>query len=174
LLRTVIGGAVVAVIAGLLAFVGSAIGITTLWPVLLAAGVALVAGPAVASRLGSFAMGAILGFGAMAVQAALLPQVAASQAIIVVVAIAIMTVVAAVSMGLLPLWASLLGYAAFVGYYTPTYTESPTLFATEAPVALLTVLVAAGVGAIVGILAEFAGAGFAGREDTNVATGEVA
>jgi hypothetical protein len=174
LLRTLIGGAVVAVIAGILAFVGSAIGITTLWPVLLAAGVALVAGPAVASRIGSFAMGSILGFAAMALLAGFLPQVAASQALAVVVAIAIMTVVAAVTQGLLPLWASLAGYAAFVGYYLPTYTESPTLFASEAPVALLTVLVAAGVGAIVGIVAEFAGASVRSTEDRHVAAGEVA
>lgn len=174
MLRTLIGGAVVAVIAGILAFVGSAIGITTLWPVLLAAGVALVAGPAVASRIGSFAMGAVLGFAAMALLAGFLPQVATSQALAVVVAIAIMTVVAAVTQGLLPLWASLAGYAAFVGYYLPTYTESPTLFASEAPVALLTVLVAAGVGAIVGIVAEFAGASVRTTEDRHVAAGEVA
>ncbi len=172
MLRTVIGGAVVAVVAGLLAIVGDGIGITTLWPVFLAVGVALVAGPAVASRVGSFALGAVIGFVAMAIDAGFLPDVAAASAIVVVLAVAVLTLAAALSQGLLPLWASLIGYAAFVGYYSPMFAESPTAFLSEAPVALVAVLLAAGVGAIVAIVAELAGVGVTRTEDRQVAAGE--
>ncbi|MEX1178438.1 MAG: hypothetical protein WEB09_08240 [Nitriliruptor sp.] len=172
MLRTIIGGAVVAVVAGVLAIVGDGIGITALWPVLLAAGVALVAGPAVASRIGSFALGAVVGFAAMALDAGLLPDVAVAGAIVIVVAIAILTAVAALTQGLLPLWASLVGYAAFTGYYGPTYAESPTAFLSDAPVALVAVLLAAGVGALVAIVAELAGVGVTRTEDRQVAAGE--
>lgn len=164
----------VAVVAGLLAFVGSAIGVATLWPVLLAAGVALVAGPAVASRIASFVIGAVLGLVAMGVQAGLLPQVAASAAIVVVLTVAVLTLIAALSQGLLPLWASLAGYAAFVGFYTPTFNENPTAFLSTAPPALLTVLIAAGVGAVVAIVAEFAGVGAGRADDQPMMAGEVA
>jgi hypothetical protein len=173
LMRTILGGAVLAVIAGLLAIVGPSLGITTLWPVLLAAAVALAAGPAVASRTGAFALGAIMGIVAMGIRAGFLPDVPTSAAIIVVLAIAILTAIAALSQGLLPLWASLAGYAAFVGYYTPTYSDSPTTFVADAPVALVTVLLAAGIGAIVAIVAELVGVGVARNEDRHVGAGEV-
>jgi hypothetical protein len=174
LLRTVIGGAVVALIAGVLAFIGPSIGLTSLWPFVLAAGIALAAGPAVASRIGAVALGTVVGFFAMALQAGFLPQSAASTAIAIVLAIGILTLVAALSQGLLPLWAGLAGYALFVGYYAPTYAESPTTFLADAPVALVTVLLAAGVGAIVALVAEVAGVSVGGSEKRAVGAGEVA
>ncbi len=173
-MRTVIGGAVVALLAGALAFIGPGIGINTLWPFLLAAGVALAAGPAVASRTGALALGTLVGFAAMALTAGVLPQVPLSDAIAVVVAVAILTLVAALTRGLLPLWAGLAGYAMFVGYYRPTYVDSPTTFLADAPVALVTVLLAAGVGAIVAIVAELAGVSVGRTEQRPVGAGEVA
>lgn len=174
MLRTVLGGAVVALVAGLVAIVGPGIGITELWPFLLAAGVALAAGPAVASRTGAVALGAVIGFVGMALRAGVLPDVAIGRAIVVVLAIGILTLVAALSQGLLPLWASLAGYALFVGYYSPTYADSPTTFLADAPVALVTVLLAAGVGAIVAIVAELAGVSVARPERDRLGAGEVA
>lgn len=174
MLRTVIGGAVVALVAGLLALVGPGIGITTLWPFLLAAGIALAAGPAVASRTGAVALGVVVGFVAMALRAGVFPDVPLSAALIVVIGVGILTLVAALTQGLLPLWASLAGYAMFVGYYSPTYADSPTTFLADAPVALVTVLLAAGVGAIVAIAAEFAGVSVGRTEPRHAGAGEVA
>lgn len=174
MLRTVIGGAVVALIAGALAFVGPSIGLTSLWPFVLAAGIALAAGPAVASRIGAVALGSVVGFATMAIGAQFLPQTSLADAIEVILAIALLTVVAALTRGLLPLWAGLAGYGLFVGYYFPTFDASPTTFLADAPVALVTVLLAAGVGAIVALLAEFAGVSVAGSEKRTVGAGEVA
>lgn len=174
LLRTVLGGAVVALVAGVLAIVGPGIGITTLWPFLLAAGVALAAGPAVASRTGAFVLGAIVSFVAMALRAGFLPDVGLSAALVVALAVAVLTLVAAVTQGLVPLWASLAGYAAFAGFYGPTYSDSPTTFVADAPVALLTVLLAAGIGAIVAIVAELAGVSVGRTEPSHLGAGEVA
>jgi hypothetical protein len=174
LLRTVIGGAVVALFAGILALVGPGIGISSLWPFLLAAGIALAAGPAVASRTGAFVLGAVVSFVVMALRAGVLPDVPLSAAILVVVGVGILTLIAALTQGLLPLWTSLAGYAVFAGFYGPTYAASPTAFLTEAPIALVTVLLAAGLGAIVAIVAELAGVSVARTEPRHAGAGEVA
>jgi hypothetical protein len=174
LLRTVIGGAVVAVIAGVLAIVGPSIGLDTLWPFLFAAAVALASGPAIASRVGALALGAVVAFVTNAIYAGFVPQTSLTRALMVVLGVGLLTVAAALTGGLLPLWAGLAGYALFAGYYGPTYADSPTTFAADAPVALVTVLLAAGVGAIVAILAELAGVSVGGSEKRAVGTGEVA
>jgi hypothetical protein len=176
LLRTVIGGAVVALIAAVLAIVGPGIGLNTLWPLLLAAGIALAAGPAVASRVGALTLGAVVGLVAMALQAGVLPATGLADAIVVIIGVGILTLVAALTQGLLPLWAGLAGYGLFVGYYTPTYTESPTTFLADAPIAFVTVLLAIGLGAIVALAAEFAGVTVGGREshEPHARAGEVA
>jgi hypothetical protein len=174
LLRTVIGGAVVAVVAGVLAIVGPSIGLDTLWPFLFAAAVALASGPAIASRVGALALGAVTAFVTNAVYAGFVPQVPLTRALLVILGVGLLTVVAGVTGGLLPLWAGLAGYALFAGYYGPTYADSPTTFLADAPVALVTVLLAAGVGAIVAIAAEFAGVSVGGRDERAVGAGEVA
>jgi hypothetical protein len=174
-MRTVIGGAVVALVAGVLAIVGPGIGLTNLWPFVLAAGIALAAGANLASRLGAVALGTVVGIATMALQAGYLPQTGGGRAIVIVIAVGILTLVAAVTGGLLPLWAGLAGYGLFVGYYSPTYADSPTTFVADAPVAFVTVLLALGVGALVAVAAEFAGVSVAGRTDTRAAgAGEAA
>jgi hypothetical protein len=174
LLRTVIGGAVVAVIAGLLAVVGDGIGITTVWPVLLAAAIGLVARSAVVPRVGAAALGAVVGFVAMALRAGLLPDVVTSRALVIVLAVALLTLVAALTKGLLPLWAGLAGYAAFAGLYEPVYADSPTTFLADAPVAVLTVLLSLGLGAIAAIAGELTGNAVHRADDGHVRAGEVA
>lgn len=174
LLRTVLSGAVVAVVAGSLAIAGPGIGITTLWPFLLAVGIALAAGQAALSRIGAFVLGAVVGFVGMALRAGVLPDVPLSATIVVVLAVVALTLVASLTQGLLPLWASLAGYAAFVGFYTPTFDEAPTAFLSEAPVALVTILLAAGIGTAVAIVAELAGVTVTGSRQRQVGAGEVA
>ncbi len=179
MLRTLLGGAVVAVVAGLLAFGGDTIGITTVWPVLLAVAIGLAAGPALAARTGAAAFGALIGFAAYAVMVGVLPQTDGASALAFVVAVVILTLVAAFSGGLLPLWAGLAGFAAFAGLYDPQAVASPTTFLADAPVALVTILLALGIGALVAVAAELAGATVAGRaaersHDGHLGAGEVA
>lgn len=152
--RTVLTGAVIALLAAVLAVVGSALGITTLWPVLLAVAIGLAGGRVTLGRVAAYVIGAVAAFVAMAVVAAALPAVAASQVVVVVVAIVVLTALAAVTGERAPLWAGLAGYAAFAALYEPIYAANPTAFLTEAPVALVTVLLAAALGAAAATLVE--------------------
>jgi hypothetical protein len=157
--RTVIHGAVVAVLVAILAWVGSAIGITTVWPVLLGVAVGLAVWPLSLGRVGAFVLGAVIGWVAMAAYAGFLPQVGSSRALVVLLGVALLAVVAVLSADLVPFWAGLIGYAAFTGLYEPMYADSPTLFLSESPAALLTVLLAGAVGlAIAGLAALVTGA----------------
>ena len=174
MLRTIIGGAVVAVLAGVLAATGDSIGVTNIWPFLLAVGIALAAGTHVATRTGAAAIGALIGIATMGVGAGLLPQTTTSQVITTVLAVLLVTLVAVISAGHLPLWAGLAGYGVFVGLYAPTFAESPTTFLSDAPVALLISWVALGVGAVIAILAEVAGATVGSTDEARSSAGEVA
>jgi hypothetical protein len=161
--RTAIIGAVVALLAALLAVTGSALGITTIWPVLLAVAVGLAAGYVTLGRIGAYVLGAVVSWGMAAMGAAVLPQTGIADAIVVIVAIAILTVIAALTVDLVPLWAGLAGYAAFAGLYEPIYAANPTLFLSESPVALITVLLAGALGFAISAIAQLLTAGVAGR-----------
>jgi hypothetical protein len=162
--RTVIHGVVVAVLVAILAAVGSAIGITTVWPVLLGVAVGLAAWPLSLGRVGAFVLGAVVSWVAMAMYAGFLPHVAFSRALIVLIGVMLLTIVAALTADLVPLWAGLVGYAAFTGLYEPLYAESPTLFLSESPGALLTVLLAGAVGLAIAGLATLVTGGQTTRE----------
>jgi hypothetical protein len=164
--RTAIAGAVVALLAAVLAVIGSTIGITTLWPVLLAVAVGLAAGHITLGRVAAYVLGAVFSLIAAAVGAAALPQGGTSDAIVVVIGVVLITAVAAVSSNRLPLWAGLAGYAAFAGFYEPIYAANPTLFASEAPLALITVLLAAALGVAIATVAELLTAGATERRIT--------
>jgi hypothetical protein len=157
--RIVITGAVVALLAALLAVVGSPLGITTLWPVLLAVAVGLAAGHVTLGRVLAYVVGVVVSWVAMAVGAAALPQTGLSDAIVVVLGVVLLTAVAAVSGGRAPLWAGLAGFAAFAAYYEPIYAANPTLFLSESPVALITVLLAGALGIAIATIAELLTAG---------------
>jgi hypothetical protein len=162
--RTVIHGAVVVVLAALVAAFGSAIGITTVWPVLLAVAVGLAVWPLSLGRVGAYALGAVVGWVAMALRAGFLPDIVVSRTLAVVIGVVVLTLVAALTSDLVPLWAGLAGYAAFAGLYEPLYAESPTLFLSESPVALVTVLLAGGLGLAAAGLAEMVTGGAPARE----------
>jgi hypothetical protein len=157
--RTAIAGAVVALLAAVLAVTGSAIGITTLWPVLLAVAVGLAAGHITLGRVAAYVLGTVFALIAAAVGAAALPQGGLSDAIVVVLGVVLITAVAAVSSNRLPLWAGLAGYAVFTGFYEPIYAANPTLFASEAPLALISVLLAGALGVAIATVAELLTAG---------------
>jgi hypothetical protein len=162
--RTVITGAVVALLAALLAVTGGALGITTIWPVLLAVAVGLAAGHVTLGRVVAYVVGVLVSWVMMAIAAGVLPQLAITDALIVVLAVVILTAIAALSGERAPLWAGLAGYAAFAALYEPIYAANPTLFLSESPVALLTILLAGALGIAIATIAEFLTAG-TGRTD---------
>jgi hypothetical protein len=152
--RTAITGAVVALLVALLAVVGSALGITTLWPILLAVAVGIAAGHLTLGRAAAFILGIVVSWVVMAIGAAALPQTGVADAIAVIIGVAILTGVTVVSGGRAPLWASLAGYATFAAFYEPIYAANPTLFLSESPVAMVTVLLAAALGIAIASIVE--------------------
>jgi hypothetical protein len=147
MIRTAISGAIVALVAAVLAVIGDSIGITTLWPVLLAAAIGLAAASgSTVGRVAAFVSGAVLGAVVFALQAGFLPQSTGATLMLVVLGVALVTVVGIVSGGHLPMWAGLAGYAAFSGLYEPVFADTPTQFTTQAPTALLALLLAAALG----------------------------
>ncbi|GGI03227.1 hypothetical protein [Egicoccus halophilus] len=144
--RTVLSGAVVVLLGAVVAVVGGALGIPSLWPVLLAVAIGLAAGRVSFGRTAGYVLGLFTAFAAMAVTAGLLPAVPSARAVVLALAVVVLTAVAVVSADRVPLWAGLAGYAAFSAFYEPMYAARPTAFLAEAPVALATVLVATGVG----------------------------
>lgn len=145
--RTAFSGAVVALVAAVLAVAGGAIGITTLWPVLLAAAIGLAAASgSTVGRVAAFVIGSGLGLVVFALQAGMLPATTSATLVLVILGVALVTVVGIVSAGHLPMWAGLAGFAAFNGLYAPVYADTPTAFLTQAPIALLTLLLASAFG----------------------------
>lgn len=176
--RTALIGVIVTLLAALVAMGGSAFGITTVWPVLLAVAVGLSAGGLTIGRIVAYVIGTLAGWASIALGAGLLPQTGLADAIALVVALGILTVIAAVTADRFPLWAGLAGYVAFTAFYEPTYAANPTLFLSESPVALLTVLLAGGIGFAIAGLAALLTAGTAETDElpsapAMVAEGEV-
>jgi hypothetical protein len=174
--RIVVAGAVLALLAAVLALWGGALGVTTVWPVLLAAAVGLALAPAGIGRILAFVVGAGVAWLAMAVRAGFLPDTGGARAIIVVGGVLLLTIIAAATRDLVPLWGGLAGYAAFAALYEPMYAASPTLFLTESPGALATVLLAGGLGFLAVAVADLvapAGRSTAPALDVPLSDGEV-
>lgn len=153
MMRTTVRGAVVVAAAFAVAVAGPAIGLETVWPLLLALAVGWVA-PLTFGTAFAFVAGAGAGWLAIALRAGVLPDSDASVGIAMAVAAVTVTVVAAASRERAPMWAGLAGASGFLGLYEPTYADSPTLFLTDSPVALATVLVAAAIGALMALLVD--------------------
>ena len=153
--RILIRGAVLALVAAVLTLVGGALGIDTLWPVLLAAAVGYAAVSALSmGRAAAFVGGALIGWVAMALRAGLLPDTALGRAIVVVVGIMLITAIAAATADLAPLWAGLAGYVVFAAYYEPIYVADPTAFVADSTSALVTVLLASAFGFVAALLGD--------------------
>ena len=172
--RILIRGAVLALVAAILALAGGALGIDTLWPVLLAAAVGVAAASSLSvGRGAAFVGGIVVGWIAMAIRAGLLPDTAAAQAIVVVLGIAVITAIAAATADLAPMWAGLAGYAMFAAFYEPVFAASPTTFVADSAVALVTVLLASAFGFGAALLGDLA-ASFGSSTSNELVDGEVA
>lgn len=150
--KILVGGLVLAVFAGL-AILLSSWADMDVGNMLFTAGCGAILGllptGTPASRIGAFLIGIVVAWVGYAIRAALLPDNAVAAALTAFVAIAIVTVIAAVSRGHVPVIASLLGLIAMTGGYDAVFAEAPYNFVASS-IATVGVLLA---GAAVGMLA---------------------
>lgn len=142
---TLLRGVVVTGVAVLVVAVPSLFGLSSPWPILLAAAVAF-ARPARPGIAGAFLTGAAAWWLATALRAGVLPDAVWSEVVAATVAIGVCVLIAVVSRERLPLFAGLAGIAAFAGLYEPAFAEAPTQFLAESPLAFGAIVVAAGLG----------------------------
>lgn len=152
-MSSLLRGTVVAGAAALVVVLSTAIGLSSPWPVLLIAAVAF-ARPFRPGVVGALFVGVVAWWIAMALRAGVLPDATSSEVLAVVLAVALVTVAAAVSRDRLPLWAGLAGSAVFAGLYEPVFADAPTHFLTDSVLALASVVVAIGAGAIAAVVAD--------------------
>jgi hypothetical protein len=97
-------------------------------------------------RAGSFAVGFVAAWAGFALRAGFLPDIPLGRALAVGAVFAVMTIATAASFGRLPLWAGLLGVAAFAGGYETTFSADPSGFVTDSTTAATTLALTAGLG----------------------------
>lgn len=153
---TLLRGVAVAGALALVIAMPSVIGLSSPWPVLLAAAVAF-ARPIRPGIAGAFLVGAGAWWFAMALRAGVLPDALWSEVLAGVLAIGVIVLVAMLSSERLPLFAGLAGIAAFAGIYEPVFAESPTQFLSASPLAFGAVVVAAGLGFLAASLVDVVG-----------------
>jgi hypothetical protein len=169
--RTLITGGLLAVFAALLAQFGGSLGLDEVRSALLGAALGACLGlvpgeDAPASRVCGFVVGFGLGWIGYALRAGVLPDTGSGRAVAAFLVIAVLTGICAASMGWLPLWSGLLGIAAIAGAYEFAFGLDPTAFTSQSLTAATTVLLAAGVGYLVGGLgAEFSASGWSARAE---------
>lgn len=172
--RILIRGAVLALVAAVLAVTGGALGIDTLWPVLLAAAIGLSAVPLSAGRAAAFVSGTLVSWLTFTVRVGLLPDTVASQAVVVVLGIALVTAIAATTADLAPLWAGLAGYVAFAALYEPVHAAGSASLLGDSAVALVTVLLATAFGFGAALLGDLLTMTRPSHVESALADGEVA
>jgi hypothetical protein len=152
--HTLARGGVIALVAAILAFIGGSLGLSTLWPVFLAAGVAFGVASVGVGTVAAYVIGAATAWISLALRAGVLPDLLASRALVAVIAIAVITVIAAVTHDQVPLWVALVGFAAYSALYEPIFADSPTRFLTDSPAALAELLLASAIGLVAGVVAD--------------------
>lgn len=132
--RTFACGLILAVLAVVGVFVSDwlqyGLGVTAFGAV-IGAVLGLIRTHSPAARLIAFLIGFVIEWAMFGVQAQFLPQVTASSAIIVFIALILITVIAGLSHSQLPFWAFLLGAAAMLGAYGTTFEVSPQGFISD-------------------------------------------
>lgn len=104
------------------------------------------------ARVVGFAAGFGIAWVGYGVRAGLLPDTVGGRAVTVVLVLALCTVVAATTLGRLPLWTTLVGVAAMVGSYEEAYAAAPSQFLDTSLSAATTVLLAAALGFVTSAL----------------------
>lgn len=99
-----------------------------------------------AARAGAFAVGFVAAWGGFALRAGFLPDIPLGRAIATAVVLAAVTAAVVASFGRLPLWAGLLGVAAFSGGYETTFSTNPAGFVNDSMTDATTIALAVGLG----------------------------
>lgn len=97
-------------------------------------------------RAGSFAAGFVAAWLGFALRAGLLPDIPLGRAIATAIVLGLVTIATTASFGRLPLWAGLLGVAAFSGGYETTFSANPTTFLSDSMTDATTIALAVGLG----------------------------
>ena len=149
---SVLAGLVIALFAGALAALGGPLTLESVWPLLLAAAVALVPGGRLLGRLLAFVTGLAAAWVAFALRAGVLPDIPAGRAVFAAVGVLMVVAVVAATGARAPLWAGLAGMAIYGSTYHPIFNASPTDFMTQSVATLTSVALAAGIGAAAAML----------------------
>ena len=107
-----------------------------------------------ASRIGAFLVGMLVAWIGFAIRAAVLPDNAVAEALAAFGAIAVLTIVAAVSQGRVPVIASLLGLVAMSGGYDAVFASAPYDFIASSIATVGAVLAGAAVGMLAVTIAD--------------------
>jgi hypothetical protein len=150
MVRSLVTGLCLAVFAAVIIGLSNLLGLDLEHVALLGAALGGVLGlvphrPAWGKPVG-FLAGFLLAWLGFALRAAWLPDSSSGRAVAAFLVVALVTVVAALSRGRLPLWSGLVGAASIVGSYESVYTNAPSQFLSDSPAAATTVLLAVGLG----------------------------
>ncbi len=146
----VAAGAVTGTLALVVVLTGGLVGIERLWPVLLGAAVGLAPGVA-PGRLAALALGAVAGWGGVWLHLTALPDTALGRAAAGAAVLAVMITVSVASRDRLPLWAALVGAAAFLAVTEATSGVGPTGFPGDRLDTLGGLLIGLGTGALAAV-----------------------
>ena len=161
--RILLTGLVVAASVTILVLVGDTLGLTTIRPLVLAAGAGLMFGVPRLRHALALLTGAGVGLVSTTAAASLLPATPAGDAIGVGAALLLVTVVAAATRMRLPFGLLLIGWAVMTGLLEPLLVAGPNTFSQEAPLTAAALLVSIGLGLLVAQVAALVGRGLAGR-----------
>lgn len=125
---------------------------TALLGVAAGAVVALVPHATAGRRLTGFALGVLLTLIGYLVRAALLPDTAGGRATFAALVVALCVVAAAVTLGRLELWSTLLGAATFAGAFEATYNLAPPRVLENAVSSVTALALCVAVGFVVSVL----------------------
>jgi len=152
-LHSLVTGAVLAVIGAVLVDAGAHVGnqLVHLGEMGLAVGAVLGLVPhrPAGWRAAAFAVGFADAWLGYALRAGALPDIPMGRALATFIVLIVLTAVVTISGARLPLWAGLLGIAAFAGGYEAQFTASPTTFLTDSLTAATTIAFAVAVGFLV-------------------------
>ena len=168
MIRTAVGGAILAVVTFLLVLFGQGLDLelerVALTGAALGAVVALVPDRAPLMRAAGFAGGFLVGWGGYALRAGVLPDTTFGRALAVLVVLLALTGLSVATLARVPLWSMLVGAAAMAAAYETTFMITPSAFPYESPPAATQMALAAGIGYLA---VSFLGAAGAGDRDDN-------
>jgi hypothetical protein len=147
---TLLGGALLAVVAGLLCLIGESLGLHTEHVALVGGALGGVAGLVQDRTPGlraiGFGAGLAVAWIGFAVRALYLPDSTSGRAVAASVVVAACVIITAAAGGRIPLWSLLLGAAAMVAVYEENYTADSPAFLSQSPTAATAVLLSAAIG----------------------------